>query len=51
MPDLRVIYELTRLAYTGEDVGEDWTFHVRTGAGLVSFEARVGPAGDDRGRD
>ncbi len=43
MPDLRIIYELTRIAYTGESVGDDWTFYVRTGAGLVSFSESVGP--------
>jgi hypothetical protein len=38
---LRIIYELTHVARSGEDVGRDWTFYVHTGAGLVCFSAGV----------
>lgn len=43
---LRVIYELTDVAATGENLGDDWTFYVHTGAGLVSFSAAVHSTGD-----
>ncbi|MFO7565250.1 MAG: hypothetical protein R6X02_21585 [Enhygromyxa sp.] len=39
---LRVIYELTDLACTGDGLGDEWTFYVHTGAGLVCFNRRGG---------
>jgi hypothetical protein len=48
MTVLRVIYELVRVAYTGESIGEDWTFYLHTGAGLVCLDSKLGPGGEDR---
>ena len=45
---LRIIYELTHVARTGENVGQDWTFYVHTGAGLVCLD--VGVDADPRPR-
>lgn len=36
---LRVIYELTDVTASGDGLGDDWTFYVHTGAGLVCFNA------------
>ncbi|HLT36792.1 MAG TPA: hypothetical protein VK034_10910 [Enhygromyxa sp.] len=44
---LRVIYELTDIAALGDNTGNDWTFYVHTGAGLVCFNAST-DADDDR---
>lgn len=38
---LRIVYELTHVARSGENVGDDWTFYVHTGAGLVCLESGV----------
>src|SRR5690606_68598 len=38
---LRNVYELTHVARSGENVGDDWTFYVHTGAGLVCLEGGV----------
>lgn len=43
MSRLRITYELRRVSYSGESVGDDWTFYLHTGAGLVRIEATLGP--------
>lgn len=41
MPVFRIVYELVGVAYSGDNLGDDWTFYVHTGAGLVCFNHRL----------
>jgi hypothetical protein len=45
---LRVIYELTDLAASGDATGHDWTFYVHTGAGLVCFKSQPRTRREDK---
>ncbi|MDC0672162.1 hypothetical protein [Nannocystis radixulma] len=51
MAELRVVYRLLRVSISGDSVGDDWTLHLHTGAGLVRVTTSVRSSGDEDRRE